>query len=171
MTIQNLAMSDFKIPTVNRTKSFIIKHRSHFFRQCVKCSWMLLTIFLSTLVLSKTSKNHISICNSMLLKTKSNAEPQTSTVPFQVLLDKETVHPGDIVTLLLSSNGNKKFTVLNTNNYNYSNIKFKIFITNLNFFFIHFCNFHSVPYCVDIIIEFKYSYALFESKQCSFTLT
>ena len=48
----------------------------------------------------------------MLPKTKSYAEPQTSTVPFQLLLDKETVHPGDIVTLLLSSNGNKKITVL-----------------------------------------------------------
>ena len=47
----------------------------------------------------------------MLPKTKSYAEPQTSTVPFQVLLDKEAVHPGDIVTLLLSSNGHKKFTV------------------------------------------------------------
>ena len=48
----------------------------------------------------------------MLPKTKSYAELQTSTVPFQVLLDKETVHPGDIVTLLLSSNENKKFMVL-----------------------------------------------------------
>ena len=47
----------------------------------------------------------------MLPKTKSYAEPQTSTVPFQVLLDKDTVHPGDMVTLLFSSTRNKKFTV------------------------------------------------------------
>ena len=47
----------------------------------------------------------------MLPKNKYDAEPQTSTVPFQVLLDKETVHPGDIVTLLLSPIGTKKFRV------------------------------------------------------------
>ena len=47
----------------------------------------------------------------MLLDTKYNAEPQTSIVPFQVLLDKETVHPGDILTLLLSPIGDEKFMV------------------------------------------------------------
>ena len=47
----------------------------------------------------------------MLPKTKYDTEPQTSTAPFQVLLDKETVHPGDIVTLLLSPIGTKKFRV------------------------------------------------------------
>ena len=75
------------------------------------CFWILLVNYLSTQVVSKASKNYLSRCQSMLPKNKYDAEPQTSTVPFQVLLDKETVHPGDIVTLLLSPIGTKKFRV------------------------------------------------------------
>ena len=54
----------------------------------------------------------------MLPETKSHAKPKTSTVPFQVLLDIETAHPGDIVTLLLSPLGDKKFTVRLIHNLN-----------------------------------------------------
>ena len=69
------------------------------------------TTLLSTLVLSNTSKDSKSLCQSMLSETKFNAKPQTSTVPFQVLLDKDTVHPGEIVTLLLSPIGDQQFIV------------------------------------------------------------
>ena len=75
------------------------------------CFWIFFTTFLSALVLSKPTKEKISVCQSMLPKTKSNAGPQTSNVPFQVLLDKETVYPGDIVTLLLLPIGYTTFVV------------------------------------------------------------
>ena len=74
-------------------------------------SQVFFTTFVSTLVLSTTSKNHNSLCQSMVPETKLNTEPQTTTVPFQVMLDKETVHPGEIVTLVLSPIGDEKFMV------------------------------------------------------------
>ena len=74
-------------------------------------SQVFFTTFVTTLVLSTTSKNHNLLCQSMVPETKSNTEPQATTVPFQVILDKETVHPGDIVTLVLLPIGAEKFMV------------------------------------------------------------
>ena len=64
--------------------------------------WVFFTTFLPAMVLSMPTRYKISLCQSMIPETEFNSKPQTSTVPFQVMLDKETIHPGDKLTLVLT---------------------------------------------------------------------
>ena len=74
--------------------------------------WVFFTTFLHAMVLSMPTRYKISLCQSMIPETEFNSKPQTSTVPFQVMLDKETIHPGDKLTLVLTPIKEKQSSIV-----------------------------------------------------------